>query len=181
MQHLQGNETRNCKFHDPTPTSRGGDFRETSEKLKYFLKNLLCPGTWSIQIKCIVMMPKKGSTKINKFITPGLGVLVLRCGYISYVVKIHYFFKILLLYSNISSPLLVYTRAWIRQIKYYAILTTEGSDKIVNFIAIGTGGFKLVHDNISRPSEYLLSSTLSIYMYITLIVIVLREYNAAFL
>ena len=95
------------------------------------------------------MMPKKESTKIDKFITPGLGVLVLRCGYISYVVKIHYFFNSLLLYSYISSPLLVYTRAWIRQIKYYAIMTTEGSDKIVNFIAIGAGGFKLVHDYIS--------------------------------
>ena len=25
--------------------------------------------------------------------TPGVGVLVLRCGYISYIVKMHYFFK----------------------------------------------------------------------------------------
>ena len=135
-----------------------------------------------LQTNCIVRMPKKESTNIDKFITPGLGVLVPRTGYISYVVKIHDFFKSLLLYSYISSLLLVYTRAWIRQIKYYAIMTTGGSDKIVNFIAIGAGGFKLVHGYISLPSEYLLSSTL--YQYTCTshwLLLSLGNINAAFL
>ena len=39
---------------------------------------------------------KEGSTKILTFMTPRVGVLVLRCGYISHIVKLHYFFKNLL-------------------------------------------------------------------------------------
>ena len=57
-------------------------------------------------------------------------------------------------------------------------MTKEGSAKIVNFIFIGTGGHMLGQGFISNYSEYTLSS-LSIYM--TLITIVLSEYNAAFL
>ena len=44
------------------------------------------------------MMTKEGSTKTVNFMTPGAGVLVLGCGHISYIVKMHYFFKNLLLY-----------------------------------------------------------------------------------
>ena len=55
-------------------------------------------------------------------------------------------------------------------------MTKEGSAKIVNFITIGAGGLMLGRGYMS---EYALSSTLSIY--ITLIAIVLREYNTAFL
>ena len=58
-------------------------------------------------------------------------------------------------------------------------MTKEGFAKIVNFKSIGAGGLLLVRGYISLPSEYLISSTLSIY--VTLIIIVLREYNAAFL
>ena len=54
------------------------------------------------------MMTKEGSTKIVTFMTPRAGVLVLGCGHISYIVKMHYYFKNLLLYSQ----------AWIRQTKY---------------------------------------------------------------
>ena len=43
------------------------------------------------------MTPGAGSTKIVTFMTPGAGVLVLGCGNI---VKMHYFFKNLLLYSQ---------------------------------------------------------------------------------
>ena len=46
------------------------------------------------------MMTKEGSTKIVNFMTPGAGVLALGWGHISHIVKIHYFFKNLLLYSQ---------------------------------------------------------------------------------
>ena len=57
-------------------------------------------------------------------------------------------------------------------------MTKEGSAKRVNFITIGAGGLMLGRGYISQYSEYALSSTLSIY--ITLIAILLREYNAAY-
>ena len=46
------------------------------------------------------MMIKEGSTKIVNFITPRAGVLVLGRDHISHVVKMHYFFKNLPLYSQ---------------------------------------------------------------------------------
>ena len=54
------------------------------------------------------MMTTERSTKIVNFMTPGAGVLVLGRGHISHIVKMHYYFKNLLLYSQ----------AWIRQTKY---------------------------------------------------------------
>ena len=68
-----------------------------------FLKKIffnLYSGAWFRQTKCIVMMTKGESTKIVNFMTPGAGVLALECGHISHIVKIHYFFKNLLLYSQ---------------------------------------------------------------------------------
>ena len=44
------------------------------------------------------MMTKEGSTKIVNFMTPEAGVLVVECGHISYIMKMHYFFQKLLLY-----------------------------------------------------------------------------------
>ena len=81
MQHLQGKDTRNCKFHYPPPNGGGvgggGNQGVKSEKLIYFVKNLLFySDAWFIKTKCIVMMTKKGSTKIINFMTPGAGVLV---------------------------------------------------------------------------------------------------------
>ena len=38
-------------------------------------------------------MTKEGSTKIVNFMNPGAGVLVLRRGHNSHMVKMHYFFK----------------------------------------------------------------------------------------
>ena len=58
-------------------------------------------------------------------------------------------------------------------------MTREESVKIVNFIFIGAEGLMLGHGCIGHYSEYILASTLSIY--ITLNAIVLSEYNAAFL
>ena len=46
------------------------------------------------------MIDKEGSTKIVNFMTPGPGVLVLVCGPISHTVKMHEFYKILLLYYH---------------------------------------------------------------------------------
>ena len=47
----------------------------------------------------VVMMTKGGSTKIVNFMTPGAGLLVVGHGHISHTVKMHYFFKNLLLYT----------------------------------------------------------------------------------
>ena len=67
----------------------------------YFLKNLLLYSQALIrQTKYVVIMTKEGSTKIVNFMTPGVGVLVLGRGHISHIVKMHYFFKNLLLNSQ---------------------------------------------------------------------------------
>ena len=57
--------------------------------------------------------------------------------------------------------------------------TKEGSTKIVNIMTPGAGVLMLGRGHISHYSEDVLYSTLSIYS--TLIVIVLRDYDAAFL
>ena len=75
------------------------------------------------------MMTKEGSTKIINFMTPGAGVLALGCGHISHIVKMHYFFKNLLLYSSASS----------RQTEYIVMMSKEASTKIVNFMTPGAG------------------------------------------
>ena len=59
------------------------------------------------------------------------------------------------------------------------MMTKEGSTKIVNFMTPRAGVLMLGRGHISHYSEYVLSSTLSIYS--TLIAIVLRDYDAAFL
>ena len=65
--------------------------------MHYFYKNLLLYSHAYIrQYKYIVMMTKEGS--IVTFMTPGAGVRALGCGHISHIVKMHYFFKNLLLY-----------------------------------------------------------------------------------
>ena len=68
-----------------------------------------------------------------------------------------------------------------RQTKYMykVMMTKEGSSQIVNFMTPGAGVLMLGRGHISHYSEYVLSSTLSIYS--TLIAIVLRDYDAAFL
>ena len=99
-------------------------------KMHYFFKNLLFNSQALIrQTKYVVMMTKEGSTKFVNFMTPGAGVLVLWCGHISHIVKMHYFFKNLLLNSQ----------ALIRQTKYVVMMTKEGSTKIVHFMTPGAG------------------------------------------
>ena len=58
------------------------------------------------------------------------------------------------------------------------MMTKEGSTKIVNFMTPGAGVLVLGRGHISHFSEYVVSSTLSIYS--TLIAIVLRDNDAAF-
>ena len=58
------------------------------------------------------------------------------------------------------------------------MMTKEGSTKIVNFNTPMAEVLMLERGHISHFSEYILSSTLSIYS--TLIAIVLRDYDAAF-
>ena len=54
----------------------------------YFLKYLLLYSRTQIrQTESIVMISKEGSTKIVNFKTPRAGVLVLRRGHISHIVK----------------------------------------------------------------------------------------------
>ena len=67
--------------------------------MHYFFKNLLYSHAQIRQTKYIVIMTKKGTPKFLNFMTPGAGVLAVGCGHISYIVKMHYFFKNLLLYS----------------------------------------------------------------------------------
>ena len=81
------------------------------------------------------MMIKEGSTKIVNFMTPGAGVLVLGCGHISPIVKMHYSFKNLL-------------------------FSKEGSTQFVNFMTSGAGVLVLNRGHISHYGEYVLSPTL---------------------
>ena len=67
------------------------------------------------------MLNKESSTKIVNFMTPRAGVFVLGLGHIlSNIVKMHYFFK----------NLLIYSKALIRQTKYIISFTKEGSTKL---------------------------------------------------
>ena len=59
------------------------------------------------------------------------------------------------------------------------MMTKKGSTKIVNFNTPMAEVLVLRHGHISHYSEYVLSSTLSIYS--TLVAIVLRDYDAALL
>ena len=75
------------------------------------------------------MMTKEGSTKIVNFMTPGQGFLWWGVVIYSHIVKMHYFFKNLLLYSSASS----------RQTEYIVMMSKEASTKIVNFMTPGAG------------------------------------------
>ena len=59
------------------------------------------------------------------------------------------------------------------------MMTKEGSTKIVNIMTPWAGALMLGRGPISHYSEFVVSSTLSIYS--TLVAIVSRDYDAAFL
>ena len=111
-------------------------------------------------------MTTEGSTKMVNFMTPRAGVLVLGCGHISHIVKMHYFFKSLLLYAQ----------ALIRHTTYIVLMTRKGLPNF-NFHDPRGWGLMLGRGHISHYSEYVVSSTLSIYC--TLVAIVLWDYDAA--
>ena len=62
---------------------------------------------------------------------------------------------------------------------YKVMMSKEGSTQIFNFMISGAGVLMLGRGHISNNIEYELSSTLLIFS--TLIAIVLRDYDAAFL
>ena len=64
---------------------------------------------------------------------------------------------------------------------YMVMMTKEGSTKIVKCMTPGAGVLMLGCGHISHYSEIVLSSTLYIHVYSTLIAIVFRDYDAAFL
>ena len=67
---------------------------------------------------------QEGSIKIVNFMTLGAGVLVLRRGRVSHIVKMHYFFK--------YRP--VFAGARFKLTKCMVMMTKEGSTKIANFM-----------------------------------------------
>ena len=84
---------KNCTFHDPCERGScdGAWPYESLSKNDLFLSNLLLCSQAQIRqtkyMKCIIIMTKLGSTKIVNFMTLWLGVLVVRCSYISHLVK----------------------------------------------------------------------------------------------
>ena len=113
------------------------------------------------------MMTKEGSTKIVTFMTPGAGVLMLGCDHISHIVKMHYFFKIFFsTHMRTTDNLHIYSN-------------DDQGRGLPNFMTPRVRVLMLGRGHTSHYSEYILSSTLSIYS--TLIASVLRDYDAAFL
>ena len=93
----------------------------------------------------MVMMTEEGSTKIVNFMTPGVGVPELRCGHISYILKIFISLKIFFL---------LYSQAQIRQSEGIVMMFKEGegSTKIVNFFTLRAGIFVLGRGHITKLS-----------------------------
>ena len=88
-----------------------------------------------------MVMTKEESTNFFNFMPHGARVLVL--GH-SHTVKCK------------SSSLLVYTGAWIKQIKYLVIMAKEGSTIIVSFKTHGAGVLMLRRGHMRLYSEYAL-------------------------
>ena len=86
----QGRVNPNCKFHDLL--GRGSCARVWPNKSYSEIALLLYSHAQNRQTYYTVMMTEEGSTKIVNFVTPGTGVLVLGCGHISHMVKMHHFF-----------------------------------------------------------------------------------------
>ena len=71
-------------------------------------------------------MTTEWSTKIVNFMTSGAGVLVLRHGHISHLLKMLNFIK----------KITFFCLAYIRQTGYIVMMRLEGSTKIVNFVLV---------------------------------------------
>ena len=68
-------------------------------KLMYFFKNLIHSRAWARQTKYIVIMTKKGSTKVVNFLIPGAGSVVLGHGNTSHIVKMHLVISLQIFFS----------------------------------------------------------------------------------
>ena len=71
------------------------------------------------------------------------GVLMLWRGHISHIIKMHYFFNNLHLYS----------RAWFKQTRCIVIMTKEESIKIINFMTPRIGVLGLRCEHLSQMLE----------------------------
>ena len=116
---------------------RGRGHLSKTVKMHLFLKNPLFYTQAKIRKTkyILVMMIREASTEIVNFMTPGVGVLVLRRGHTNHILKMHYFLK------NLH---LCFSQAWIRQIKCIVIMIKE---EILKFKCrtpkaegLGTGG-----------------------------------------
>ena len=120
-------------------------------KMHYFFKNLLLYSqAMTRKTDSIVIMPKERSTKIVNFMITRAGILVLESGQISHIVKMHQFFK----------NLLLFTQAQIRQTESIVMMTKKESTKIVNFMTPGAGVLVLGHGRIVNMQYFLSSSCL---------------------
>ena len=95
----------------------------------------------------MVLKTEKGPPKIVNFMTSGVGVLMPRCGHKSNIVKIHYFFKNLLLYS----------KAEIRQTEAIVMMSKGGSTKLLNFMTSRVGIYELGRGQISHIVKMFIS------------------------
>ena len=91
MMTKEGGSTKTINFMTPEEgvlVLRSGHISHIANMHNFF-KNRQYFQTWIRQTNHIIMMTKKGSTKIVTFMIPGSGVLVLGRGHISHIVKIH--------------------------------------------------------------------------------------------
>ena len=108
------------------------------------------------------MMTTEETTKIVNLLTPRAVVHVMGRGHI---VKMQYFFSFFL------------HRAWIIQIKYIAMMTREGSAKIVNFM---THGAKYLMIKCGYISHYCWINIIFYSVYGTLIIMLLSYATVEF-
>ena len=84
----------NYKFHDPQcrgSCARTLPYKSYSENALFLLKSSILRDI--DQTNCVYFDDDQGRVcKIVNFMTYGAGVLVLGCGHISHIVKMHYFF-----------------------------------------------------------------------------------------
>ena len=121
--------TKDCKFHDPRGRGSCAGCDHTSHIVKmYFFKEILFSTlrhrSDKLSTMYIAMTTQEGFTKMINFMTPGAAFLVLRCGHISHIVKMHYFLTILFSLG-------------FRQTKFIVMMAMEGSTKTVNFMTPG--------------------------------------------
>mgnify|MGYP003691670563 CR=1 FL=1 len=116
---VRGAVGQNCGFHglrDGDSVLRRGEIGHIV-KMHCFFVSLLFAWAW---------IGKRASIVILGFMPPGRGFL---CWGV-----------VMKWICNISSPLLIYTGAWIGRDGYKVVLTEKGSVRVVNFITSGTGG-----------------------------------------